>query len=946
LKKEKIVEEKNLFVKKEKKKNYKTIQDVKSWKFWYMMSDICDENMDMVMEKMKGLQDVEACWKVLREGIVEVLEVGRRKVKHKKREYEGEELKAMNKEIEKLKKKKRGTHEHTQYKTLKNRIQKLRKKIRKVRMREKIEAVIASRGKEYWDMLKRLGGWGKKGSRIPATVLDEKGIEREGEERLTVWREAFRQLGVDDIDDPDFDRDFALSVEAEVKEMEEKSEMKEDVVNESDEELKEKDDDDEETRKEKRQKREEKSRQKLNTKITEEEVNRAINLIQNHKAPGQDGVIGEILKTGGEKIRKAVWMLCCVAWNTERVPKDWVQGVVFPLYKDGDDRDPLNYRGITLLSIVGKVYNRVLATRLMKFGEREGLGIVEEQGGFRPERGTEDQIFIFTEVLRARTQRTTYTAFIDMQKAYDRVWRNGLWKRMWDEGVRGKIWRVIKNMYSVVQSSVLVGVEKTDTFDLHTGVRQGCVMSPVLFSFFINGLAREINEKTQGVSVGDISLRLLLYADDVVLLAGMSRDLQDMLDVVTSYCRKWRFRVNPKKGKSEVMLFGRKPRSKEARKWRLAGVEIQETESYTYLGVELVSRLNFKKLKERCVANARKRMMLVWAMGMRRGELPVADCCRVWNALVRPVLEYGAVIWGEVKWDEAEAVQREMGKMILRCSSKMANEVVLGELGWWTLKARRDLLRVKFWGKIVSRMSSSRLVKQVYAHSRARYDAEQPSQWCTYTHALLADLGMEEAWQQGTLDLDEKKWNKEIREKIHAREEKEWIERMNTKPKLRTYILLKNELSFETYLAHDDRQAREVMTRLRGGTNELRIEIGRYPNTNRDRRLEVHERRCLLCMSGEIEDEKHFVMQCGVYDDLRKKLFVEVKRVMLKKNEEIEDVMKTEAGRQGIFEAVLTGKGVDDCELQADLRRVALEYCRAAMRRRNYTVVTYLDQRT
>ena len=116
------------------------------------------------------------------------------------------------------------------------------------------------------------------------------------------------------------------------------------------------------------------------------------------------------------------------------------------------------------------------------------MGIVEEQGGFRPERGTEDQIFVLTEVLRARTDRTTYTAFIDVKKAYDTVWRVGLWKRLWEEGVRGKIWRVIKDMYRVVQSSVLVGEEKTDMFDLHTGVRQGCVMSPILFSFLSMGL--------------------------------------------------------------------------------------------------------------------------------------------------------------------------------------------------------------------------------------------------------------------------------------------------------------------------------------------------------------------------------------------------------------------------------------------------------------------------
>ena len=139
-------------------------------------------------------------------------------------------------------------------------------------------------------------------------------------------------------------------------------------------------------------------------------------------------------------------------------------------------------------------------------------------------------------------------------------------------------------------------------------------------------------------------------------------------------------------------------------------------------------------------------------------------------------------------------------------------------------------------------MSSSRLVKQVYEHSRALSAAGQKSRWCKYTHALLQELGMEEIWQQGMIECDEKTWDKELREKIQEREEKEWRERMNTKPKLRTYRTLKQTLKFEPYLKHDDPQAREIMTRLRGGTNELRIETGRYPNTNRDRRLEPHEK--------------------------------------------------------------------------------------------------------
>lgn len=108
---------------------------------------------------------------------------------------------------------------------------------------------------------------------------------------------------------------------------------------------------------------------------------------------------------------------------------------------------------------------------------------MEEQGGFRPQRGTEDQLFVLTEILRGRgSHRTTYTAFIDVKKAYDTVWRNGLLKRLWDEGIRGKMWRVVKGMYSVVQSAVLVGDEQTEWFDLSTGQAGMCYVAHTLLT--------------------------------------------------------------------------------------------------------------------------------------------------------------------------------------------------------------------------------------------------------------------------------------------------------------------------------------------------------------------------------------------------------------------------------------------------------------------------------
>ena len=127
-------------------------------------------------------------------------------------------------------------------------------------------------------------------------------------------------------------------------------------------------------------------------------------------------------------------------------------------------------------------------------------------------------------------------------------------------------------------------------------------------------------------------------------------------------------------------------------------------------------------------------------------------------------------------------MQREMAKMILRCSPKMANEVVLGELGWWTLKGRRDFLILNYWGKVVGGMSPH-LVYHVYQTSRSRYDnnhnnKHSTNKWCHNVHSLLKSISMEEAWKANTLTESEaKQWRSTIKEKIREREETQWKEK-------------------------------------------------------------------------------------------------------------------------------------------------------------------------
>ena len=168
------------------------------------------------------------------------------------------------------------------------------------------------------------------------------------------------------------------------------------------------------------------------------------------------------MKKGGEAMKKSLLVLFR---TEERIPKDWARGIIVPIYKDGEKKNVDNYRGITLLSVVGKLYTSILNNRFTSWFA-ENKKIVEEQGGFRAKRSTSEQIFIFKEMIQGRKKgkKKTFCCFLDIRKAYDTVFREGLWKGMIEKGIRGKIWRVIKNLYNEVESCVKLWSEKTDWF--------------------------------------------------------------------------------------------------------------------------------------------------------------------------------------------------------------------------------------------------------------------------------------------------------------------------------------------------------------------------------------------------------------------------------------------------------------------------------------------------
>ncbi|KAK3573193.1 hypothetical protein QTP86_015101 [Hemibagrus guttatus] len=189
--------------------------------------------------------------------------------------------------------------------------------------------------------------------------------------------------------------------------------------------------------------------------ITQAEVTEVVQQLLGGKAPGMDEIRPEYLKSLDVVGLSWLTRLCNIAWRSGTVPLDWATGVVIPLFKKGDQRRCSNYRGITLLSLPGKVYSRVLEKRVRPLVEPR---IQEEQCGFRLSRGTLDQLYTLHRVLEGLWEfvQPVHMCFVDLEKAFDRVPRGILWEVLWEYGVRGPLLRAVRSLYNRSRSLVCI----------------------------------------------------------------------------------------------------------------------------------------------------------------------------------------------------------------------------------------------------------------------------------------------------------------------------------------------------------------------------------------------------------------------------------------------------------------------------------------------------------
>ena len=561
-------------------------------------------------------------------------------------------------------------------------------------------------------------------------------------------------------------------------------------------------------------------------------------------------------------VKQILYSLFSYCFNHSMMPTTWLRGIISPIPK-GADKDPyvpLNYRGVSLLSCVYKTYSSIINNRLVRYAEDLGI-LVDEQNGFRAKRACVDHVYSLSTLIRNRLTegKDTYAAFVDMQKAFDWVDRDLLFYKLLCNNVNGKIYQAIKSLYNNTISCVRLNTELTPWFMSTSGVRQGDVLSPTLFALFVNDLAIDIKDMHLGVPMANEDVSILLYADDIVILAENEENLQCMISYMQMWCNQWRLKINY--SKTNIMHFRNRRKSRTSFIFKYDGVPLEVVDSYKYLGIYFNEYLSFSKNANILAESSGRALGGIIGKFKNMKNLTYDIFLKLFQTGVIPIMDYCAGVWGFNDNNALDVIQNRAMRYFLGVNKFTPTHALYGDLGWFMPKYRRWIKIASLWNRFVS-MEDGRLTKRIFL-----WDKELCcNNWASDLYEILSEFGLEYTFEDmATINI------KEFEELMLQRTAKTWKDTIRFKPKLRTYVKFKSEFGKEEYLTgYMSRQQRSLLAQFRGGILPLHVETGRWQN------IPWEERTCKLCNQNCVEDEFHFLCNCDLYIAHRNSLFDKV----------------------------------------------------------------------
>ncbi|MEW8150680.1 MAG: reverse transcriptase family protein [Candidatus Thiodiazotropha endolucinida] len=329
-------------------------------------------------------------------------------------------------------------------------------------------------------------------------------------------------------------------------------------------------------------------------------------------------------------------------------PKAMKRGVIVTLFKGGNKRrdNPDNYRAITLSSVVLKLLERLLLTRIELFDSiRPPLHPL--QGGFRKQMGCMMTSFLVRESLCFAKENGSkvYACYLDIRKAFDQVWHDGLFYKLANCGIDKAILKILLNLYTDMESCVRTQAQKSEWFPVLQGTRQGGVISPFLFLIYTNELLWELDRSGYGICVSNMRCGSPAVADDMLLLSLSKFGLDQMIRICYNSSCKWRYEYQPPKCTVVVYNESESEFHRSNRVWQIGDAYIEEDDCYKHLGIHCNKYLSLDENVKSAIIKLKSTLLSLGNCGVHEEGLNPITSKHIYKTIVLPKALYGCEIW-------------------------------------------------------------------------------------------------------------------------------------------------------------------------------------------------------------------------------------------------------------------------------------------------------------
>ena len=447
----------------------------------------------------------------------------------------------------------------------------------------------------------------------------------------------------------------------------------------------------------------------LDTQFTFEEVEHMVNKMKLRKSSGPDNLTAEHLKFGGQSV--IVWLTEVLnsVIDLEHVPTCLKLGTTIPVYK-GRGKDPLDvnsYRGITINSVISKLLESLILSRLEPLFAEAGLPH-PNQSAYRKKVSCADAIFSTQEVINRYLQEGSkmYMCLYDLQKAFDSIEFPVILKRLFEIGVNSKTWRILHSWYSNCQCSVRLGQHISPSFTVGRGVRQGSVLSPALFLVVMDPLLRQLQSHSMGASVNNMYAGCFLHADDIRTLAANPSTLEAQISTVEKFTEENFLKLNA--SKCEIIVFKKSFTTSNGESLQICNNDFPINSEVKCLGYLWKHNLSSLTMVHDRIQKARKAFFQYGSIYAFQGKLSPVSSCSIVQLCVLPILLYGVENW--VMSTEAikklECFQAEMAKRILQLPKWYSNTAANVALGWNSLHSTCTIRKLRFLHRVMTNEES------------------------------------------------------------------------------------------------------------------------------------------------------------------------------------------------------------------------------------------------